>query len=322
MSLKIELGKEGFVFCESFLNTGYNSQFITFGNEADTFTFELVIRDCIMNTCVARFRFGGAFNKRIADKIFPNRWMFLCVSFNPKDKTMSISLDGKNLLDKENLAERYISVLESVKNATLSWYHYYKEEEVTLVNIHSNNKLVEDYKCGEPGDLYAWSYTDWIVKDQDGEDRNISALVRKESTFQVCQFEYQIYVLPDLSFADALKTCSKIEGLMFFEDFIMNDIAAYPDDLDFWIPYSDELEEGLFVNTYPNEKSLNITKFFSPGQPSGGVTHNCIKLNIKYKALFDSDCENYLMSSYCQISTAQPNLKLRGMCTDSGIFTK
>ncbi|XP_023326641.1 uncharacterized protein LOC111700055 [Eurytemora carolleeae] len=98
----------------------------------------------------------------------------------------------------------------------------------------------------------------------------------------------------------------------------------------FWIPYSDEENEGSFVNIYNSSNPLSLKWSSSPewGQsdpePNGLRRQNCVtaeyQTTIEEFAVFDRECNLEEYGTICQ-NEEFPTLILRGLCSNSGITT-
>ena len=102
---------------------------------------------------------------------------------------------------------------------------------------------------------------------------------------------------------------------MEFEDLIALDRKQNQDQKVPTVPYTDEIEEGAFLNVYSNIMFNNINKFFVPWQPNGGSSDNCLAYS---KGFYDVPC-SFSQRGLCKIPKSKPYLILRGLCSQSQV---
>lgn len=77
-----------------------------------------------------------------------------------------------------------------------------------------------------------------------------------------------------------MKTCSALaNGTLFdgnFKDFFTM-VGLFPRLNDYWLPYTDEQEEGTYKSIYKN--SIMPSSLFYSGQPDGGINQNLLAWN-------------------------------------------
>ena len=204
-----------------------------------------------------------------------NRWIFLCIVLS--NNNISISLD-KQVKLTSTLEDNQIQTLAGLKHIQLSWYnefmHFHFAEKFTFFNIHSNAKPLVELNCGESGDLYAWDTGDWRLVNRARGSETLPP-TSQESTYRICESQFQLLSLPPLYFHPALKICNSINGKMFYADNVFVELIGLEatrlgKDRHFWVPFTDEVEEGVFRNVYTNATFDNISQFWSVGQPNGG----------------------------------------------------
>ena len=87
---------------------------------------------------------------------------------------------------------------------------------------------------------------------------------------------------------------------------------------DHWLPYSDEVEEGV----WRHQETGQLASFtdWSPGQPNGKQVQNCACLR-KFNGYRwdDCGCSSYSWPTVCRRVEGPPVLRLRGLCTFSDI---
>lgn len=255
------------------------------------------------------------------EKESSNRWIYTCISVDLLNQELSLVLSWNKIVFSHKLETYQNKVLKNVKKLTIWWENKYLgfmfPEKLTLLNIHSNNRSLDTFECGEPGDIYAWKVEGWNREDK---EQNIATSI--ESTYQICQSKFQAYALPLRTFNDALKTCEELNGNMYYEDKGFQEHMAVerkrnPSTRPFWIPYKDENGKDIFSHVYTGSSFINITENFAPGEPNGGRTPNCLKWASD--GLSDASCSQAGYLSFCKIPKTEPYLVLRGLCPESQI---
>ena len=83
-----------------------------------------------------------------------------------------------------------------------------------------------------------------------------------------------------------------------------------------WIPYTDEEKEGTFGSVY--DKLAFPSLPWSPGQPNGGPTQNCVQTSVVQRGrLVDVACS--VQNPYICHYNQPASFKLKGLPADSGI---
>ena len=253
----------------------------------------------------------------LTEEMSTNRWIFLCISIDPLNQTVTFAIFN-NIVFFHKLNNSEQKDLENVQKIKIWWENILNRftfpEKFALLNIHSNDKELTKYLCGEPGDLYAWHVEGW--------EQNLTLPTTSESTHQICQAQFQVYILPELSHSDALKTCKQINGNQFyankaFQELIKLEVTRNKELVDFWVPYTDFKEEGVWRSIYNDSDVLNISKYFAKGQPNGGNTSNILIGSIR--GLWDVSVTSNSYSSLCKIDKSKPYLVLRGLCLESQV---
>ena len=92
-----------------------------------------------------------------------------------------------------------------------------------------------------------------------------------------------------------------------------------PKDERIWLPLDDEDLDGEWVDFY-NRKVVNFSLPWSPGEPNGGTSENCVGLSPPIRLLFDYACNspNYAFACMCE-RTPAPYLRLWGLCYNSDV---
>lgn len=78
----------------------------------------------------------------------------------------------------------------------------------------------------------------------------------------------------------------------------------------YWSGYTDEEEEGQYINAYTGEL-LSFDPWF-PGEPNGDDRENCGTALVNYDGLWwDETCTYVAPYGFCNIQ-ARPRIKIRG----------
>ena len=124
------------------------------------------------------------------------------------------------------------------------------------------------------------------------------------------------------SFSDSLKVCSAITGGTIYyddnDDFLeMIRLPSRPKV--WWLPFTDEAEEGDFINIYSNASFDD--SLFATGEPDGGNKQNLLFWSeISWKGnggAVDTHAGLFYLNSLCEQAKPERNLKLRGLCSSS-----
>ena len=322
MQLNLSAGlinKSGFVLCLNYFNSGENMLNIKIGSPSGSLKIKIGFFSHVLISRVFIFISDSSF---YISEERSNSWIFLCMSFDLINQKISIGLENQNVFTT-NLDMQQTMAINNLKNVEIWWENHLTDfkfqEKVSLLNIHSiNRKRIEDFVCGEAGDLYSWDVNGWI--NGRGE-QNIT--ISQESTYTMCGDNFNIFVLPKLNFHDTLNMCKNMNGSIFYEDIKFEELVVLEGKRNkksnnFWIPYTDKKEEGIFISIYTNSTFKNLTKYMSPNQPNGGSEENCLKWDLVTKGICDSTC-SYSNVGLCKISNSAPYLVLRGLCLDSQV---
>ena len=316
--------KDRYVLCLSYFSSGESSIKMKLKNNMENIKITIAFQNCI-NHCLVYVYIGD--RSFLMSKGISNSWIYVCIEFDTLNQEMLLALANK-VVFQQNLKTLGMIVPNNLDKLKIWWDNTFFDvtfpDKISLLNIHSNDRPVDKFKCGEPGDLYSWNVEDW--KSGVG-DKNLTLLTSQESKYQACQADFQVYALPGMNFHDSKKTCESTNGYMYFEDTIFQELihlegvrnikskfwgAMHP----FWIPYTDEEEEGDFKNVYSNRTLTIMKDLFLKGQPNGGHIENCLQWSSV--GLWDSDCVNKYFS-LCKIPKSEPYLVLRGLCLGSQV---
>ena len=305
--------------CLSYFSSGENDIILKLENYLDSIKFRIFLRECEQND---DFYFCSKIGLYVNDRSFPlaeeitNRWIFFCLSLDLLNQTVSLAISNK-VVFFQNL--NISKTKADVRKLNIWWqneaYDLSIPEKFTMLNIHSNYKNLDKFMCGEPGDLYAWNLKEWESRV---EGHNSTLRTSMESTFQICQKEFQVYTLPELNYFDALKTCSQMHGNQYYENKAFQEMRSLKANQNkFWVPYTDTREEGVWRNVYNDSNIIDFTEHFVPGQPNGGKLDNFLLWDDV--GLWDINrlIKSRFYYSLCKITKSKPYLVLRGLCPES-----
>ena len=93
---------------------------------------------------------------------------------------------------------------------------------------------------------------------------------------------------------------------------------------DYWLPYSDEKKEGVWLDQNSGEP-MEYTEWI-PGQPNGRDSQNCVAVVLAISPPDNTWNDASCTDNYCTLCSrpSQPILRLRGLCKESklsNIFT-
>ena len=108
---------------------------------------------------------------------------------------------------------------------------------------------------------------------------------------------------------------------MYHEEFleIIKTLSRYPRS--YWLPYTDETEEGIFKNIFTNSNFNN--SLFVEGYPKGGKQKNHLIWDTGLSGALDAEYDKYMHSLLCEprLDAKPKSLKIRGLCLASQIDT-
>ena len=314
----IQITNQGLVLCLSVFSSGTSTIYIKLRNDMEDTKISLAFKDCL-NLCQVFLRIDGQSFR--FTQLRSNSWIFLCLSYDPVKQEISLGLDN-TIAFSHKIENSRIKFPASVEKLDIWWENIFDyttfPDKFTQLNIHSNQRSVDKFLCGEPGDLYAWSVAGWNSRVG---DRSLAILTSQESTYQTCQAHFQVYSIPGHGFYDAMTMCREINGNLFFEDTVFQELILLEEERlkrkkIWWIPYTDDHEEGVFRNVYTNSTFNNITEYYTLGEPNGGTSQSCLIWFLG--GLWDGFCtlKEY---SLCKIPKNKPSLVLRGLCLESQV---
>ncbi|XP_023337394.1 uncharacterized protein LOC111708295 [Eurytemora carolleeae] len=137
-------------------------------------------------------------------------------------------------------------------------------------------------------------------------------------------------IIENVDFQTSVEVCSKLDGsylpsiandstVQSMSEFLLSAggtqlVADRCLDSGYWIPYSDQITENIFLNYYTQVQQPIDWKI---GQPNGGSGQNCVEVDatLPSKNVLDVECLN----KYCFLCENDhwPKFNLRGLCTNS-----
>ena len=314
--------KDGFVLCLNYFSSGESRTWIKLDSYAENLKFRITFYDCSQNFNFCRIVLHINGQSFTLTQEMSNSWIFLCISLNILKQEISLAISNK-IVFFHKFDKTLMKVPQDIKKLSIWWNNevlgFKFPEKITLLNIYSNDRKLDKFECGEPGDLYSWNVEGWQNRVR---NQNLTLLISQESTYQTCKAQFQVYALPRLNHNVSLEICAKINGNQFYENTVFQELRSLEQKRDgqrgmFWIPYTDDKEEGVWRNVYNDSTFTNITEYFALGQPNGKRWDNSLACNSK--GLWDVPGLSKKYSSFCKIPKSEPYLVLRGLCLESEI---
>ena len=291
---------------ESHLNVRFLSE-----SDASSLTAKIEFWYC-EKICLVWFRYDDQYF--LLTEMATNRWIHLCLSLDNNSNEINISIDQIHLLQEQKIPE-----IKSIKQILISWSSekgYSFPEKITMLNLFSNLKGLDQIKCGENGDLFKWNPKVF----------NKDSVISKKSKNEICE-NIDRMALPELNFASAVEICSNMYGGKIYND-VFDEIFRQRMKINYeedpksgqyaWIPFTDHEEEGIFRNIYSDER-FNASLFKKP-QPNGNVSQNCLTFSVDFNGFGDNECTEK-RNSLCEHSESAIFLKLQGLCIETEIDT-
>ena len=319
LNVDLSNANNGYVLCLNYFNSGVNKLHLTLSNSTSSLEVQIMSYDCKsqpMSICrvMVKTLGGGNVLQPIAKTERTNRWLFLCLAFDLLNQTMSAGLHNKLVM-----ASRAFSPIAGLSGIRIWWKQDFKNdyvfsEKLTLFDIHSvHGKSVEDFQCGEAGDLYAWKATNWL----DGNNNSIdSKYISQETTLQTCKDESYDVLMPLLSFPKAQSTCQYINGYLYGnsdDDFVELTVLEGEKNrynVAFWYPFKKVKSQEIFKNIYNNRT------FEGQLRDNGRVHDECLAWETSTHSSFIEFCGLDTLS-YCRLPKDQPYLQFKGLCPGS-----
>ena len=303
MNLDEELNneKDGFVLCLNYFSSGLSRLKLQFGSkDGETADIGISFYEC-ERICQVYYFVESYFTDISQEN--SNSWVHVCFQFNLLDQNIiSIAINNK-MKHKANLGDTHQTVLSSLKSINI-WME--KElhgnrylEKITLINIYNLDKDADGITCGESGNIYKWAANDWTIN---ATQKDFEPTITTESTHIICTKDTKLVKLPELDFQDAVESCSKVNGRMFFEEDSFRELIFLEGERNeeksyFWIPFTDVYEEGILRNIYNNATVLQAAlQIIICVKKLIGIT-NFIHFEIEKNLVFDLFSQ-YLKSKY------------------------
>ena len=200
-----------------------------------------------------------------------------------------------------------------------------KMTDVNIWNYSMTLEVMKSWtKCNSEsggGNVINWETAEWATWDLE---------VENVDKFEICQIDKKpgLTIFPrKRTFRESLELCQRLGGTMAVADSekksqeIMKLLSSTKDKICLpwsggksWTGYTDEKEEGKFVDVNTGEE-MNWSKWIL-GEPNGGQRGNCVGINAEGK-MFDAQCS----SKYCTLCELEkvPVLHLRGACWEEGL---
>ena len=256
------------------------------------------------------------------EKPWTHVWMHLCAEVDTDTGNMSVSLNGGAPImgRDENLLTNKPSNLKDKIKIGLSTENYFALGSdqffglVTNINIFTSNKsrslksMTSD-PCDQ-GDFMAWSITGL-------EMTGINLKITEDD--DVCSHKetYDI-ILPGLaSWHEADHQCKGLGHMTQIDDatHFKRMVALAKENpmscTGVWMPISDEVEEGEYLNT--NTQELAAFLPWRKGQPNGDVGENFVALIMQGDASYWDLAESDQLCASCALKNGK-SFRLRGLC--------
>ena len=256
------------------------------------------------------------------EKPWTHVWMHLCAEVDTVTGDMAVSLNGGTPIigRDENLLTNKPSYLKDNIKIGLSKENYFALGSdqffgfVSNINIFTSNKSqslesMTSNPCNQ-GDFMAWSITGL-------EKTGINLKITEDD--DVCSHTntYDI-ILPGLaSWHEADHQCKGLGQMTKIDDATdLKKIVALVKEntmscTGVWMPISDEVKEGEFLNTYTQELVTFLP--WRKGQPNGGIGENFIALVLQGNASYWDLAESDQLCASCILKTGK-SFRLRGLC--------
>ena len=190
-------------------------------------------------------------------------WINICVEINIKTKLFKLSVNGEDLQEgrtKYNFRNNYNLHLRLGQTEN-SWSKekYQFVGTVRSVNIFTSKVLKNislENLSNEPenyeniADLLSWDDTNWNLYGSNVQWKTIEDDPLYSDVVKLPQpLDYRIAKKSCTKFGGYISDTSEIQNLT-----KLNQFVDKVDPFGFWIPYTDEIKEGEFVNYYSGDK--------------------------------------------------------------------
>ena len=259
-----------------------------------------------------------------------NYWYHICLEIDLEENKITASVDGKLV---GSVHEQNITNIPTYLKINLGkWLSTdYEEDQFqgSVTNVQAftvatdhNITALTSQPCGVTGDILAWQVQDWRVE-------GTRWLLVEELEESVCDQgdNYTVAIPVQMGIHEAMDICKmklKNSTMPYQEDIVS--LQAYTtwyfnitDGLcrAVWTPFSDEVDEGLFVNMFDNTKAAFLP--WAASCPNGGTTDNFVRIASSSRLYRDTQTDGYgICCSSCLLDRSLL-LRLDGLCEDSYI---
>ena len=172
----------------------------------------------------------------------------------------------------------------------------------------------ENFRGNTNGDIVNWNEAEWSTKN---------IIVQTMDMNEICQTHKRHILLQGRRTPNEHKVlCNSLNGTISTPgntddiEKLAEIIKMHPSGhavKRFWTGWSDEEEEGVFINVDTGLPLSSSKENWYPGEPNGGALENCIAVKNITGRMYDFPCHvNY--HGLCYI-TSRPRMKIRGeMC--------
>ena len=234
------------------------------------------------------------------------QWIHACVRFSKTEGVIQTSVDGRAV---ETFDISYNSSVDSF-NITLGtryrYFNHFWAGLVTNINLFLDDTSLDlrtmsadPCRNAAQGDFLSWENMTWI---QEGD---VLEVIDMDEAGVCGQGKFYNLPLPSsgLTWSEAHRLCSlvgegRLTDIQTVED-LENLISSYPTCKSFWAPYTDEVEEGRFVNFYTGAPLPDLP--WVPGNPKMGRVGNNVQIHGDHVGLVDTSDYRKACSS-CNIS--------------------
>ena len=275
--------------------------------------------------------------------VFPHQWIRSCLAMSCQSGQVRWVIDGHVVENASlevpekvaqnipmNLTGKLLLIIAN-RFAT-GWFSV--GNKVTDLNIFSSILPVETMvemtqkgrsQCSDQGSYLDWTNMHW---DLHGQAKLINIPV-----MEPCEKEslIKVYYTKFTKMTDCMHHCQKLGGRaptivnmsewenfqLFMKDNFYRQDANFLEGF-FWLPITDEAEEGVWRDYY-TEEVLRYDGPFIGGRPNGGTRENCAK-QISETLWIDWLCEDMEVETFCVCSNKEKHiLRFRGLCQYSKI---
>ena len=331
-----------FTICSSATNPGVLQLFFTLLGQHGNLAIEAYLRNDVSSATLF-LKFGKDFVTHSPNisvpLVFPHQWVRSCLAVSSQTGHLQWVIDGSvventtidvlkemaNIMPKNLTGKLLLGAFKSPSG----WFS--RGNKVTGLNIFSSTLPAETMvrltqksssnHCNEKGSYLDWAKMHWSLH---GKAKSLTLPV-----MEPCEEDslIRIYSARFTKMTDCMHHCQKLGGraptivnmtdlrnLQLFTNKKLN--GQFGDG--FWLPITDEEEEGVWKDYYTKE-AIRYDGPFSGGKPNGGLKENCA-VQISSTSWIDWFCNDKEYDNCCVCSNKKKHiLKLRGLCKYSKI---